>query len=90
MTQTYMTVTFIASFLELFIFAVVVIFGIFYSVQGVRDEQMEALMTKNEELERQNKELQKLVKKNENALERENGYGAKDCRNLIYGKRDQD
>ncbi len=90
MNMTYIMITSISSALELLFFLCLIVFGLCYSVKTTKDEQIEDLITQNEELERQNKELRKMVKKSENALERGNGYDAKDCRDLIYGKRDHD
>lgn len=90
MNTTYIMITSISSALEILSFLCLIIFGLFYSARTTKDEQIEDLQTKNEELERENEELRKLAKKDENALERRNDYGAQDCRNLIYGKRDQD
>lgn len=90
MNTTCITIIFISSIFELFFFLCLIVFGLCYSARTTKDEQIEDLKTKNEELERQNKELRKLVKKNDVALERGNDYAAKDCRNLIYGKQDPD
>lgn len=90
MNTTYIMMTSISSALEILFFLCLIIFGLFYSARTTKDEQIEDLKTKNEELERENDELRKLVKKDDTALERGNEYAAKDCRDLIYGKRDQD
>lgn len=90
MNTTYIMITSISSALELLFFLCLIVFGLFYSAKTTKDEQIEDLTTKNEELERENMELRKLVKKDDTAMERGDDYAAKDCRNLIYGKRDQD
>lgn len=81
-------VIFIASMLEIFLFAIGIVYGIFYSVQESREGEKEEVIAKNKELERENKELREELKKHEIALEKENDYGAQDCRDLVYGKRD--
>ena len=90
MNTTYIMMTSISSALEILFFLCLIIFGLFYSARTTKDEQIEDLRTKNEELERENNELRKLVKKDDTGMERRNNYGAKDCRDLIYGKQDQD